>query len=307
MNIAQIERIGNDEYFLDNLYDRVDNDQDILDKLETSMSRRQRILDHIKDLQQRSELNKNLMEDNINPTAEEFHPRAFKFPHEIDDEEPDELTEAERQRESEKEKLKEKKRRENTDAYHRIFLVQREKRIQLTTVVDEMTRKQASKHCRIEEMDSIKRDLTLKQKLHLRSLKNSLKKLEKKLTKKKNELTYRVGTMKKLVELKNECQTNPDPMFENPCLSDFEPTKDQAKHPQDTHEKPSVRPKTRRSFVKQLNPKSVMATLQRKFSKKHQSTDPLELTTGASEVEQRICKRLFPVKLRTFTLIQRRE
>ncbi|XP_064387017.1 uncharacterized protein LOC135335450 isoform X2 [Halichondria panicea] len=275
MNIAQKtnERVGNKQYLLDDLYDRVDNDQDMLDKLETSMAQRQRILDHIKNLQKHSEFNELPMEEN--PAAEGFHPRVFRFPHEIDDEEPsvtiDELTEAERQRESEEEKLKDEKRRENTEAYHRIFLFQREKKIQLTTLVDEMARKQASKQYRIEEMDRVKRDLTLKQKIHLRSLKNSSKKLEKKLAKKKNQLTYRVETMKKLVELKNESETNPDPMFTNPCLLDFEPTKDQAKNLQDTY---ADRPTTR-SLRQRLNPKFVIAKLQKKFSKKPTNDRPL--------------------------------
>ncbi len=275
MNIAQKtnERVGNKQYLLDDLYDRVDNDQDMLDKLETSMAQRQRILDHIKNLQKHSEFNELPMEEN--PAAEGFHPRVFRFPHEIDDEEPsvtiDELTEAERQRESEEEKLKDEKRRENTEAYHRIFLFQREKKIQLTTLVDEMARKQASKQYRIEEMDRVKRDLTLKQKIHLRSLKNSSKKLEKKLAKKKNQLTYRVETMKKLVELKNESETNPDPMFTNPCLLDFEPTKDQVKNLQDTY---ADRPTTR-SLRQRLNPKFVIAKLQKKFSKKPTNDRPL--------------------------------
>ena len=275
MNIAQKtnERVGNKQYLLDDLYDRVDNDQDMLDKLETSMAQRQRILDHIKNLQKHSEFNELPMEEN--PAAEGFHPRVFRFPYEIDDEEPsvtiDELTEAERQRESEEEKLKDEKRRENTEAYHRIFLFQKEKKIQLTTLVDEMARKQASKQYRIEEMDRVKRDLTLKQKIHLRSLKNSSKKLEKKLAKKKNQLTYRVETMKKLVELKNESETNPDPMFTNPCLLDFEPTKDQAKNLQDTY---ADRPTTR-SLRQRLNPKFVIAKLQKKFSKKPTNDRPL--------------------------------
>ena len=214
------------------------------------------------------------------------------------------------------EQKKEKKRKENEKTYLNISLAQKAKVVELNTKLNWLHAKQEGKLKRIAYCKGKK--LTLEQKLKLKSLKQSSKKLKKKMFHTREEISRRKATVKRLSTLRKNCWTNPNPMGENPSFADFEiasipvtrcwevkdnheerahgsvqhsappptpavPEMDNLVRPLNENREeapvPEKRPLTRR-LAKRLNPKTLVTRLQRHLSKKSENSRPLGAHPG---------------------------
>ena len=214
------------------------------------------------------------------------------------------------------EQKKEKKRKENEKTYLNISLAQKAKVAELNTKLNWLHAKQEGKLKRIAYCKGKK--LTLEQNLKLKSLKQSSKKLKKKMFHTREEISRRKATVKRLSTLRKNCWTNPNPMGENPSFADFEiasipvtrcwevndnhnerahgsvqhsappptpavPEMDNLVRPLNENREeapvPEKRPLTRR-LAKRLNPKTLFTRLQRHLSKKSENSRPLGAHPG---------------------------
>ena len=118
------------------------------------------------------------------------------------------------------EEEKEKKRKANEKTYLHISLAQKAKIDELSTKLNWQEVKQEGKLKRINSKEDKK--LNLEQKMKLKSLKQSAKKLESKIVHTRAEISRRYATIERLTALMEKCKTNPNPMEENPAFTDFE-------------------------------------------------------------------------------------
>ena len=118
------------------------------------------------------------------------------------------------------EKKKEKKRKENEKTYLRISITQKAKIAELSTKLNWLEVKQEGKMSRINSKEE--KILNVEQKMKLKSLKQSSKRLESKIVHTRAEISRRCATIERLTALREKCKTNPNPMEENPTFTDFE-------------------------------------------------------------------------------------
>ena len=118
------------------------------------------------------------------------------------------------------EEKKEKKRKENERTYLNISLAQKAKIAELNTKLNWLHAKQEGKLRRINSKEG--KHLNLEQKMKSKNLKQSSKKLEKKIFHTQEEISRRKATVKRLRALRENCRINPNPIAENPTFTDFE-------------------------------------------------------------------------------------
>ena len=118
------------------------------------------------------------------------------------------------------EEKKEKKRKENEKTYLNISLAQKAKVAELNTKLNWLHAKQEGKLRRINSKEG--KHLNLEQKMKFKNLKQSSKKLEKKIFHTQEEISRRKATVKRLRALRENCRINPNPIAENPTFTDFE-------------------------------------------------------------------------------------